>query len=107
MNKEYQELHAKLQVPSEDPEGLQALRDLIESVPKFVLEQGFALEDTYPYYHALSEMQRNLSDEDNKLKAAVQYWPTKLNHEIKVTEAAMSQDQTRTRRNRRRRRRSS
>ena len=95
VNKEYQELHAKLQVPSEDPEGLQALRDLIESVPKFVLEQGFALEDTYPYYHALSEMQRNLSDEDNKLKAAVQYWPTKLKHEIKVTEAAMSQDQTR------------
>ena len=64
-------------------------------MPKFVLEQGFALEDTYPYYHALSEMQRNLSDEDNKLKAAVQYWPTKLKHEIKVTEAAMSQDQMR------------
>ena len=40
-------------------------------------------------------MQRNLSDEDNKLKAAVQYWPTKLKHEIKVTEAAMSQDQMR------------
>ena len=32
VNKEYQELHAKLQVPSEDPEGLQALGDLIESV---------------------------------------------------------------------------
>ena len=91
--KEYEELCATLEVPTEDPETVQALRDAVDAVPKFSRDRAMALEEAAPYYAAIGAMHRTITDDDAKLRANAEFWPIRIKKTIRkaLEDAAVDQ----------------
>ena len=87
INRRFAELLAKLEQPRDTPEAIQALRDLGETVPRFCIDQMFLFDECLPFYDALVQQWRNLSDEDNSIRATAQFWPTRLRRARAAQEA--------------------
>ena len=87
INRRFAELLAKLEQPRDTPEAIQALRDLGETVPRFCIDQMFLFDECLPFYDALVQQRRNLSDEDNSIRATAQFWPTRLRRARAAQEA--------------------
>ena len=89
----YAEINSRLEVGTEDPEGVGALRDLIDSIPKLVYDLTTTLSEAYAYWGALDDARVPLSDDDVRKKAEAQFWPTKLTYTIASTKEELARDE--------------